>query len=79
MFQELRIKAGLTQAQVAKEFGDKNAQFVSNCERKVAPWPVARLPKLAKLYRKPVNHLFSEFMEEKREHYWNQLRESLKK
>jgi len=74
MFQDLRKKAGLSQAEVAKVFGDANAQFVSNCERSVAPWPVKRLPTLAKLYRVPVKAVFNEFMENKRKHYLNEMK-----
>jgi len=74
MFQDLRVKAGLSQKQVAEAFGDKSAQFVSNCERSVAPWPVKRIPKMAKLYGVPVKFMFDEFMKAKRELYWKEMK-----
>lgn len=66
MFQELRVRAGLSQREVADAFGDKSAQFCSNWERGLCPVPVKRLPKLAKLYRVPLKTLFNRFMKERR-------------
>jgi len=44
-----RIDKGLTQAEVAKVLGYKNAQFVSNIERGVAGPPPKHIRKLIKL------------------------------
>ncbi len=46
-----RERAGLSQADVAEQFGYTSAQFVSNWERGVAMPPLGALPQLADLYR----------------------------
>ena len=43
-----RIQKGFTQAQVAKFCGYTSAQFISNCERGIAPLPIPTLRKLVK-------------------------------
>jgi len=45
-----RVKAGLTQWDVAKSLGWTTAQFVSNFERGVALPPLETLPKLSELF-----------------------------
>ena len=48
-FRKERIRAGLTQADLARRLEYTTAQFVSNWERGVALPPLATLPKLARL------------------------------
>jgi len=45
-----RLKAGLTQLEVSRNFKYSNLQFVSNWERGISLPPIELLPKLAKLY-----------------------------
>ncbi|PCI27029.1 hypothetical protein COB52_05535 [Candidatus Kaiserbacteria bacterium] len=45
-----REKAGLTQGQVAKEFGFTTAQFISNLERGLVSLPAKHIQPLSALY-----------------------------
>ena len=54
----LRMKAGLSQKEVASSLGYTTAQFISNIERGVAMPPIKDLPKLAKLYNTDASYLF---------------------
>lgn len=47
---EKRVKANLTQAQVAKALGYKTSQFVSNWERGLSTPPAFVIKKIAELY-----------------------------
>lgn len=58
----LRIKAGLTQSDVADHLGYKNAQFISNWERGICLPSAASLSVLAKLYNVSLKKLFNEYM-----------------
>jgi len=53
-----RIKAGLSQADVAKKLGYTSSQFISNWERGLSKPPVATLRKLADLYGVSLNEIF---------------------
>jgi transcriptional regulator with XRE-family HTH domain len=46
---EARIKAELTQDELAAELGYKSAQFVSNWERGISTPPIANLRRLAEV------------------------------
>ncbi len=65
---ERRIKAGLTQWDVAHHLQYSTAQFISNWERGVSLPPLDSLPRLATLFRVPgrevieVMHTFQEQM-----------------
>lgn len=47
---ESRIKANMSQIEVASELGYSTSQFISNWERELAAPPVKVLKKLGKLY-----------------------------
>src|SRR5687768_2487624 len=47
---ERRLEAGLSQMDVAKKLKLKNAQFISNIERGLAPVPFQQLKVLKRLY-----------------------------
>lgn len=46
-----RERAGLTQAEVATEFGYTSSQFISNIERGAATVPTEVMVKLVRIYR----------------------------
>ena len=46
-----RERAGLTQAEVADNFGYPSSQFISNIERGLAALPVDVMVKLVRLYK----------------------------
>jgi transcriptional regulator with XRE-family HTH domain len=48
-FKEARIKAGLSQVDVAKKFGWTSGQQVSNAERGLSQFPIRRLKALCHL------------------------------
>lgn len=52
-----RLKAGLTQVQVAKKFG-KPQSFISKIESGERKVGVLELEKFAKLYKKPVSYFY---------------------
>jgi len=66
----LRLKAGLTQAEVAKVLGYSNPQFVSNWERGISLPAVNSLATLAKLYGVSINRLFDPYMRQLRQDLW---------
>lgn len=45
-----RVKAGLSQIEVAKSLGYSTSQFISNWERELAAPPVKALKRLGKMY-----------------------------
>lgn len=54
-----RNTLGLTQLALARKFGWKKAQFVSNIERGMDSWPKSSLPKLAKVLNIPPKTLYA--------------------
>ncbi len=59
-----RIKAGVSQGQIAKSLGYSSAQFVSNWERGKSMPPLNAVPKLAKLIRLNPTHVVDLYVEE---------------
>lgn len=72
---ELRIKSGLTQAEVAERLDYSNAQFVSNWERGKCEPTVASFAVLAKLYNVPLKTLFNKYMEALKGDLWKKASE----
>lgn len=62
---QLRMRRGLTQWDVAREFGLTSAQFVSNIERGVTFPPDEMVAKLAKIYRTPLTDILAQQVEAK--------------
>ena len=58
---QMRKRRGLTQLQVAREFGWTSAQFVSNWERGLSLPPQATLMDLVKLYEIPPSEVVKVF------------------
>lgn len=58
-----RLEAGLTQGDVAKKLKLKNAQFVSNIERGLAPVPFSTLKLLMKCYDMSYEELSEKYLE----------------
>jgi transcriptional regulator with XRE-family HTH domain len=75
--QEARIKAGLSQKDVADTYGYKSAQVISDWERGVRSPPANVLRKLVKLYRVPLDKFFDIILEEKTAILERKLRKSL--
>lgn len=50
---ERRVKAGLTQMEVAQELRYSTAQFISNWERGISMPPMETLPKLSNMMKIP--------------------------
>lgn len=50
IFKELRLKAGLSQGQVAEKLGYTSPQMISNAERDLSFMPLKSVKKLAKIY-----------------------------
>lgn len=55
---ESRMKAGLSQMQVAKKLGYTTAQFISNWERGVSEPPLKALKTLARVYSVSMDDIF---------------------
>lgn len=55
---ESRMKAGLSQMQVAKKLGYTTAQFISNWERGVSEPPLKALKTLARIYSVSMDEIF---------------------
>lgn len=55
---ESRVRAGLSQMQVAKKLGYTTAQFISNWERGVSEPPLKALKTLAKIYSVSMDDIF---------------------
>lgn len=53
-----RVKAGLSQKDVANHLGYETPQFISNWERSISSPPVTSLKKLAELYGVSAEKLF---------------------
>ncbi len=58
-----RIRANLTQGEVAKKLKLNNAQFISNIERGLAPVPFSTLKVLMKLYNMKYKELADKYLE----------------
>lgn len=59
-----RIKAGISQGQIAKTLGYSSAQFVSNWERGKSMPPMNAVPKLARLIKLDPTHVVDLYVEE---------------
>ena len=64
--QEARVRAGLSQKDVALELGYQTAQVVSDWERGVRSPPANCFRKLVKLYGVPVEQFFELLLEERK-------------
>lgn len=60
---ELRLKAGLSQGDVAQKLGYTSPQFVSNWERDLSVPPKATLPEIAKIYKTDLKQIKNTFLE----------------
>lgn len=58
-----RIESGFTQGDVAKKLKLKNAQFISNIERGLAPVPFSTLKLLMKTYEMSYDDLSEKYIE----------------
>lgn len=79
---DLRMDAGLTQAQVSEYLGYSTAQFVSNWERGLSAPPVNILKRISLLYKVDAETLFQEVLKDRVAVVEKELREkfhSLKK
>lgn len=74
LVKKYRLKAGLSQGDVAKSLGYSCPQFVSNWERGVSSPPDAVLSRLCKVIKLPTYRLADALIRDRRE----QLREALK-
>jgi len=66
----LRIKASLSQRDVAESLGLESGQFISNFERGACLPPLKSLPELASLYRVPLKRLFDKYSAAKKLREW---------
>ena len=53
-----RVKAGFTQAEIAKQLGYTSPQFVSNWERGMSNPPIETLKQIGKLYSVSMDELY---------------------
>lgn len=67
---QLRIRANLSQLDVADKLKFKSGQVVSNWERSKCLPPLASLPALAKAYKVPLRTLFNRYAAEVRKRDW---------
>jgi transcriptional regulator with XRE-family HTH domain len=76
-----RLKAGLSQSDVAQALRYSSPQFISNWERGVSSPPLDTLSKLIELYKLPRNEVIDLILEETRSRLEKDIRadESLKK
>ncbi len=59
-----RLKAGVSQGDIARALGYSSAQFVSNWERGKSMPPMNAVPKLARLIKLNPNHIVDLYVEE---------------
>lgn len=59
-----REKKGLTQSDLAKEFGYSTSQFISNTERGICLFPVKSLKKLSKTLNVPLKKLVDNYLDD---------------
>lgn len=69
LVKERRVKKKMTQTQLTKKIGYKNAQFISNFENGLTPVPASTLKKIAKVLsikredvREALHHDFDKFI-----------------
>jgi transcriptional regulator with XRE-family HTH domain len=55
LLKEARLKAGLSQSQVAKKLG-KHQSFISKCESGERRIDALEIKELAKIYKKPISY-----------------------
>lgn len=67
---QLRIRAGLSQLDVADKLKFKSGQVVSNWERGFCRPPLKALPQLALLYRVSLRTLFNRYAAEVKKRDW---------
>jgi len=67
---KLRLKAGLSQGDVARELNYKSPQFVSNWERGLSTPAVSSLQNLADLYSVKLETLFNAYMNSLKDELW---------
>lgn len=77
--QNLRLKANLSQGDVAHKLGYSTAQFVSNWERGVSKPPVSSLKQLAKLYGQSPDAFFNHYLESIQKELTLQMKNQFKK
>ena len=61
---EARVKAGLSQGDVADKLGYATPQFISNWERGISAPPISGLKVLANLYKISADKMFEILLEE---------------
>jgi transcriptional regulator with XRE-family HTH domain len=67
MLKKWRLKAGLTQAQLADRLGYSTAQYISNIERKISKLPVSKYKQASKILGIPMEVLIEMRIEESKE------------
>lgn len=67
---KLRLRAGLSQLEVARELGLKSGQLVSNWERGQCYPPLEALPVLTRLYRVALRKMFNRYFEALKREWW---------
>lgn len=71
---KLRLKAKLSQIDVASKLGFKSGQIVSNWERGACYPPAESLGQLAKLYDVSLRQLFDEYWVHQKDDSWKKVR-----
>jgi transcriptional regulator with XRE-family HTH domain len=74
---DARVKAGLSQKDVADKFGYKSAQVISDWERGLRSPPSTVLKKLVELYDVPMETFFELILEERTAILEQKLRKNL--
>lgn len=74
-----RLKAGISQGEIARALGYSSAQFVSNWERGKSMPPMNAVPKLAKLIKLNPQHIVDLYVEETGRILKNELKASKRK
>lgn len=74
---EMRIKAGLTQQQVADHFGYTSPQHISALDRGISSPSIKDLKDLAFIYKVDVETMKKKFLKAKVEAYENKLKRKL--
>ena len=71
-----RVKAGMSQIEVAKELGYSTSQFISNWERELAAPPVKVLKKISKMYSVSGERLLDMLVSQNEENLRKQYRQT---
>lgn len=67
LLKEQRVKAGLSQVELAKKIGYRDAQVISAWERGCNKVPVKKIYTLAHVFKIPLNEMVNMFLEDMRQ------------